>query len=117
MNKWLSSIWMFLKPSTFKILLFFILIGTIFAALIGIPPFGMPQLVGDVIMSQPTILVTTHFYPIFYLFQNHIGLISGRNPEMFKIVILLLVSVIYYYLLSCLLIFIYNKIKKIKMKH
>ena len=110
---WKEKILEFFRPNIKKILitLIFILIASL--SLFGIKPFAYYTTVGDVVVAKPSILVTGPLVPLLFIMDvTNTNIDLGKQSGIPSLILFLVVILIYYYLISCLLVFIYKKLKR-----
>ena len=101
----------FFRLSKGKIIITLLLILSIPLGYIGIPPFGWNQFIGDVYMPAPNPITMV---PSYIISNMNIENTVTSSYQIYGFLIVL--SLIYYYLISCLLVFIYQKFKEGKKK-
>ena len=94
-------------------ILTFLFLFSLFLGMIGIPPFGKYETIGDVIMPTPTQITKIPIYPLI------VGLTFLEKSNFFNekltiiyLVIGLIILIFYYYLLSTLIVHFYLKMKE-----
>jgi len=107
----------FVRPNKWKIIIVSIFILTWVLGFFQFPYFTEYEIVGDVGFNRPSILITGPIYPliaIWELFENSIDTKAELGPTgaLLMLVLTFIVLLIYYYILSCLLVFIYGKLKQ-----
>lgn len=92
-----------------------LLIGT-FMGLMGVPPFGIWAIIGDVTLPMPTILIILPALPLFFILWllNLLGLNVLAREHVWQWIVLLLLIIVYYYYISKIVVSFSEKDKEVK---